>query len=1059
VEIDGVLRSLRRLAKRVRAPGEVVATTGEILSEDEEDAFRRDKATDDNRMRTAVAWLEEAVLATREENQVQIFPSSLRVGSVEAARERLAGREIRKDYRRQLLAVAEALIEADPDQGISTDQLMLRGRMSSREVRAVLYDLERYGIATNDTPLTAYVHRGVAHPSVKRLQEAVKLEEGLIKLLRETYPSMAVGDAETLAVRPVAQELKDHGHAQARPETLRRLLRSIAADGRGEGGRGGSLSVRGRDRETVRLTLQRDWPMVERTAQVRRDAAGLLLAHLLDALPTGSRGADLLAETTLGNLLGVVRADLMLAAQVGDPSKLMERALLWLHEQEVLRLHRGLTVLRSAMTIKVQPGGRPFTKSDFTPLDMHYQEQVLQIHVMAAYAKRGLRTIREAERLAADYFALGTDEFLDRWLPEVERDKLRPVTPDSWRAIVDDLSRPAQRNVVADDREQTNVLVLAGPGSGKTRVLVHRIAYLVRVRRELPRGILALAYNRHAAVEIRRRLGELIGDDARSVTVLTCHGLAMRLVGASFEGRSNQLSGDDFAAVLRQATALLKGEGLDETEADERRERLLAGFRWILVDEYQDIGPDQYALISALAGRTLDDGERKLSLFAVGDDDQNIYAFRGASVEFIRCFTDDYAARPAYLTENFRSSRQIIEAANVVIEQSRERMKENHPIGVNRARSKEPWGGRWSELDPLSEGRTQILPAGETPISQAQMVVAELRRLAQLDPEWSWDRCAVVAREWSYLDPVRSLCQLEGIPVQLANEDGAPLWRQRETQALLNHLSAGSGALIDSNRIREWLDAQPQSEWTDLLAQTAAEFELEYGPGGASFAGFREWLAEWSRDVRRRQQGLLLLTAHRAKGLEFDHLAVLDGGWQRSGGDEDADASRRLFYVAMTRARQTLCLASMGSGHPYLAELTSSPAVFKRELPDRLPPAPPQVSHVHRRLDLSQVVLGFAGRRNPRHPIHRSIARLSPGDALHVRVDEDRWRLLDNDGAAVGQLARKFRPPQAMRCVSARVASIATWNRELTEPQFRSGTRCETWEVVVPDLVFAPTKR
>ena len=138
---------------------------------------------------------------------------------------------------------------------------------------------------------------------------------------------------------------------------------------------------------------------------------------------------------------------------------------------------------------------------------------------------------------------------------------------------------------MADEREQTNVLVLAGPGSGKTRVLVHRIAWLLRVRRENPRGIIALAYNRHAAAEIRRRLRDLVGDDARGVTILTCHGLAMRLVGASFSGRAGRLDADvfDFDEVLRQATALLRGEGLPPGETDEHRARLLAGFRWILV--------------------------------------------------------------------------------------------------------------------------------------------------------------------------------------------------------------------------------------------------------------------------------------------------------------------------------------------------------------------------------------------------------------------------------------------------------------------------------------------
>ena len=215
---------------------------------------------------------------------------------------------------------------------------------------------------------------------------------------------------------------------------------------------------------------------------------------------------------------------------------------------------------------------------------------------------------------------------------------------------------------------------------------------------------------------------------------------------------------------------------------------MLAGFRWILVDEYQDIGLDQYELISALAGRTLTEEDDRISLFAVGDDDQNIYAFSGSSVEFIRRFQADYGVKPAYLTDNYRSTGHIVTAANAVIEPARQRMKTGHPIHVNRAREKDPPGGVWAELDPVACGRVQILPAGDDPITQAQVAVAELKRLSGLTPSWDWSTCTVTARAWSYLDPVRSLCELEGIPVQMANEEFSGVWHLRETQALVNWL-------------------------------------------------------------------------------------------------------------------------------------------------------------------------------------------------------------------------------------------------------------------------------
>ena len=188
-------------------------------------------------MRTAVAWLEESVLLTREENRVQVFPSSLRVSSIEDVSARLECARITDAYRHQLLTISQGLIEADPDEGISTDELMAVAGLSPEGVRTALYDLERLGIASNDTVLTAFVHTGVQRASRQRFEQVAALELALIELLRVANPDMEKGDTSMLHLRRATQQLKDEGHKYALPELLRRIVRSIAADGRGGGRR------------------------------------------------------------------------------------------------------------------------------------------------------------------------------------------------------------------------------------------------------------------------------------------------------------------------------------------------------------------------------------------------------------------------------------------------------------------------------------------------------------------------------------------------------------------------------------------------------------------------------------------------------------------------------------------------------------------------------------------------------------------------------------------------------------------------------------------------------
>ena len=1053
-DIQTVLKALRKLDRKKHSQNELIATAGEILTEDTEGSFEKDFVTDDSRVRTALSWLEESEFLTREENAVRIFPSSLRISTIREAKKIIFNQRIREDYKKQLGKIVEVLIEADSSQGITTDELMVVSGLNSEQVRKALYDLESFGIASNDTVITAFVHVGIKGRSEDRLEEVQQLEKALISQMRETAPDIGRGDTTTLHLRHASTSLRKLNLQNPLPERLLRIIRRIRDDVPSHGDETvRSLTTRKLNSEMVNIKLECSWEQLERNAQYRHEAARILLKHLIDCLPKGSRGKDLLAETTIGNLLGAIKSDLVLKSQVKDLNKLLDSSLLWLHEMEVIRLNKGLAIFRPAMTIRMNKSERRrFVKADYTTLDLHYKGQILQIHVIKEFATKGLEEMREALWLSKDYFSMDQKSFLSCWLPRRDMEIYRQTTPESWKAIVENLKNPIQQQIVADDREDTNVLVLAGPGSGKTRVLVHRIAYLIRVRRENPKGIIALTYNRHASVEIRQKLKELIGEDAQGVTVLTCHSLAMRLAGISFADQNETDNGNLFKDALRLATDLLNGKELDADEADDQRERLLRGFRWILVDEYQDIDKEQYELISALAGRSIQDSESKLTLFAVGDDDQNIYSFQGASVEFIRKFETDYNAQLRYLTENYRSTHNIVDASNTFIQGARDRMKENHPIRVNKARINDPPGGAWTDLDVVSKGRVQILQLEQyDQVYQARVVMDEFLRMSRLDPDWDWSRCAVIARNWKSLAPVQSFCEARNIPVEMADDEIPNFWRLRQTRSFVDWLGKKESRLVKDGEMRKWLETQVSDYWQELLLQAIDEHTLEVGGGEYPVEHVIEWLVEWGREIRRRQKNLLLLTAHRAKGLEFDHVAVLDGNWKR-GENEDSDAHRRLYYVAMTRAQKTLALARIKRFKP----LQHVDSIVYRS-PVELSPCSKQFYFKYDRSSLKDVTISFAGNNPPNNRIHKAIADLAIGDTLNIQLGKyNKWFVMDAHGRLVGRMAGSFQPREGMRIRSARVFAIVGWSKELSKPEFQSKLQSENWEVVLPEIIYEP---
>ena len=288
------------------------------------------------------------------------------------------------------------------------------------------------------------------------------------------------------------------------------------------------------------------------------------------------------------------------------------------------------------------------------------------------------------------------------------------------------------------------LLILAGAGSGKTRVLTHRIAYLIDHYDVNPYHILALTFTNKAAGEMRERVDQIVGFGAENIWVSTFHSTCVRILRRYLEVLGYKRSftiydADDQRALMREIIKYLdldpkkykeraflnvisnakdeligpedyaaraQGDGMREIYArayQEYEKRLHDAnaldfddlicktiqmfqenrdilsyyrnrFRYILVDEYQDTNTAQFKLISLLASTPSDDGGVEHNLCVVGDDDQSIYKFRGANIMNILNFEQEYPdTRVIRLEENYRSTQNILDAANAVIHNNTKR--------------------------------------------------------------------------------------------------------------------------------------------------------------------------------------------------------------------------------------------------------------------------------------------------------------------------------------------------------------------------------------------------
>ncbi|MFQ5519519.1 MAG: UvrD-helicase domain-containing protein, partial [Mariprofundus sp.] len=481
--------------------------------------------------------------------------------------------------------------------------------------------------------------------------------------------------------------------------------------------------------------------------------------------------------------------------------------------------------------------------------------------------------------------------------------------------------------------------------------------------------------------------------------------------------------------LMQRATALLaRGANSDvsEDDTDELRQRLIAGFRFILVDEYQDINQAQCRFLSALAGRTLESEAEQLTMFAVGDDDQNIYEWNGAENRYIHQFATDYHARIEYMTENYRSCAAVIQASNRLIAQHPDRLKADYPIiAANNAMG----------------GSVRLYLGQVTALQQKALELClDMVGNEHVPPE----RIAILCPRHRDYQALASLLRSAGLPLCLINKKSPYRWeRLREVHTMLSVLD-GHDTLTAGAIRTAWL-AMPEPVHLHRSVMPLWDWLAGHDTSEDVVRPKQEWRSEiWElakSESKKTGQGIWLGTMHSVKGLEFERVIVF-AGQQHTASTFCEDL--RLRYVAMTRAEQHLVLMQHeGNWFTHLGLETESLPLEVRESP--------LVTDVYA-CGMDAVDMDFAGRLS--HAVDTSMLHEQDQLEWHDNRGEFSW-----NGQVVGKLSRQTlshleqKKQQGWHIDAIKVQAIVRRQRsDISAEQYLARCKQDEWHVILPEI-------
>lgn len=948
----------------------------------------------ETRVTTAIAALENAGYLKRGQNIPKVFANSILSKNAQEAIEKINGSErFQERQKEQGIRIIKKLFSSKSRKHSSEEVAESRVDYISdhlgivkEEVINIITLLREEKILADAKDLTAFIKQGEnINRSLQLVETYSKIENHLLPVFEQ--------EEKIFQIKQLNEQIEVAGLEEVNPNKIKTILNFWSIKNWIK------RKIDTFSKNHIAVTLLQSKESLKEKLQKRHVLARFIVEYLFQKNPLADVDLTLFKEEVLVefSVLELLSAyqkshDLFkLPVDVDD----IEDTLFYLSKIEALKIEGGFLVVYNRLSIErlERDNRKKFTNDDYQKLNQFYENKVQQIHIVGEYAKKMISNYREALQFVEDYFHLNYSSFLRKYFPGSKADDLKlRMTPGKFRQLFGELS-PTQLKIINDNKSKY-IAVAAGPGSGKTRILVHKLAALLLMEDVKHEQLLMLTFSRAAATEFKHRLLGLIGNAANFVEIKTFHSYCFDLLGK--------------VGTLEKSSDILKKtiERIQKGEVESNRITKTV----LVIDEAQDMDEDEFMLIKILIQQN-----EEMRVIAVGDDDQNIYEFRGSSSAYFEKFINTQQSTKYELVENYRSRPNLVEFTNDWVKKISHRLKE-FPIVA-----------RQSGL------RTVKILRYQSP----NLISPLIRQI--LSEEITGSTCVLTKTNHEALQ-ITGLLLENGLKARLIQtNDDFNLYNLAEVRYFLSKLFSHSDTYLIQEELwefakKELINRFQKSDKLEICQSLIRDFELSH-PKHKYKSDLEAFLRESRLEDfhKSNQQTIQVSTIHKAKGKEFDNVYLMLENHIPA-----TDADKRLLYVGMTRAKQNLTI-HLNTG--FLDEYSEKNIEWELDNADY---QSPDLITMH--LALKDVWLDYFLNRQ------FQVSQLFSGEQLILRESE----CVNPKGQSILKFSQKFlkeiedQKAKGFVPKSVKVNFVLFWKKEETGQEY---------QVVLPEIQFQKVKQ